>query len=106
MTRFFVSPEELGSDHIQLVGENAAQPRILGLPPASRRQVDPPGQVAGRRHIAHRVRDRPERTSDAASRRKGDRQRAPPGLGKPSGGDDRAASHHEGRAVRTRSDRC
>ena len=31
MTRFFVSPEELGSDHIQLVGENAGHAKVLRL---------------------------------------------------------------------------
>ena len=31
MTRFFVSPEELGSDMIQLVGENAGHARVLRL---------------------------------------------------------------------------
>ena len=31
MTRFFVSPEELGSDNIQLVGENAAHAKVLRL---------------------------------------------------------------------------
>ena len=31
MTRFFVSPEELGSDNIQLVGENASHAKVLRL---------------------------------------------------------------------------
>ena len=31
MTRFFVSPEELGSDNIQLVGENAGHAKVLRL---------------------------------------------------------------------------
>ena len=31
MTRFFVSPEELGNDHIQLVGENAGHAKVLRL---------------------------------------------------------------------------
>jgi 16S rRNA (uracil1498-N3)-methyltransferase len=31
MTRFFVSPEELGSDMIQLVGENAGHAKVLRL---------------------------------------------------------------------------
>ena len=31
MTRFFVSPEELGNDHIQLVGENASHAKVLRL---------------------------------------------------------------------------
>jgi 16S rRNA (uracil1498-N3)-methyltransferase len=31
MTRFFVSPEELGSDRIQLVGENAGHAKVLRL---------------------------------------------------------------------------
>ena len=31
MTRFFVSPEELGSDMIQLVGENASHAKVLRL---------------------------------------------------------------------------
>ena len=31
MTRFFVSPEELGSDNIQLYGENAAHAKVLRL---------------------------------------------------------------------------
>ena len=31
MTRCFVSPEELGSDHIQLVGENASHAKVLRL---------------------------------------------------------------------------
>lgn len=31
MTRFFVSPEELGSDKIQLVGENASHAKVLRL---------------------------------------------------------------------------
>ena len=31
MTRFFVSPEELGSEHIQLVGENAGHAKVLRL---------------------------------------------------------------------------
>ena len=31
MTRFFVSTEELGSDHIQLVGENAGHAKVLRL---------------------------------------------------------------------------
>ena len=31
MTRFFVTPEELGSDHIQLVGENASHAKVLRL---------------------------------------------------------------------------
>ena len=33
MTRFFVTPDELGSDHIQLVGENAAHAKVLRLKP-------------------------------------------------------------------------
>lgn len=31
MTRFFVSPEELGNDNIQLVGENASHAKVLRL---------------------------------------------------------------------------
>ena len=31
MTRFFVSPEELGSENIQLVGENASHAKVLRL---------------------------------------------------------------------------
>ena len=31
MTRFFVSPEELGSEHIQLMGENASHAKVLRL---------------------------------------------------------------------------
>ena len=31
MTRFFVTPEELGADHIQLVGENASHAKVLRL---------------------------------------------------------------------------
>ena len=31
MTRFFVSPEELGNDNIQLVGENAGHAKVLRL---------------------------------------------------------------------------
>ena len=31
MTRFFVSPEELGSDMIQLVGENGSHAKVLRL---------------------------------------------------------------------------
>ena len=31
MTRFFVSPEELGSENIQLVGENDSQAKVLRL---------------------------------------------------------------------------
>ena len=31
MTRFFVSPEELGSEHIQLMGENATHAKVLRL---------------------------------------------------------------------------
>ena len=31
MTRFFVSPEELGNDTIQLVGENASHAKVLRL---------------------------------------------------------------------------
>ena len=31
MTRFFVSPEELGGEHIQLVGENASHAKVLRL---------------------------------------------------------------------------
>ena len=31
MTRFFVSPEELGSENIQLVGENAGHAKVLRL---------------------------------------------------------------------------
>ena len=31
MTRFFVSPEELGSDNIQLAGENASHAKVLRL---------------------------------------------------------------------------
>ena len=33
MTRFFVSPEELGSDNIRLTGENAAHAKVLRLKP-------------------------------------------------------------------------
>ena len=31
MTRFFVSPEELGNDNIQLIGENASHAKVLRL---------------------------------------------------------------------------
>ena len=31
MTRFFVSPEELGGEHIQLLGENASHAKVLRL---------------------------------------------------------------------------
>ena len=33
MTRFFVTPDELGSDHIQLTGENASHAKVLRLKP-------------------------------------------------------------------------
>ena len=33
MTRFFITPDSLGSDHIQLVGENAAHAKVLRLKP-------------------------------------------------------------------------